>query len=333
MENRRRAERLAAHWMGSCHVEDWPSDLWQECAIIDVSTLGLGIELLHPDPVELLGLWRDGELRLDETRRITVGLELGPSVDITVSGELRNAGSKPDGIVRAGIEFVGLTEVERSMVDHLVREVSVNRVEALGRPQKIADPIPHLGELPESLVEALGRRRTDADPAPVPSEPPESHVEALGRPKIVEALGRQQAIPDPVPEVSELPDCLVEARGQEQTILASIPEVSEPPDCLVEARGQEQTILASIPEVSEPPEGRGEARGQAKRNPDPLPGLSELARMGGELAFLSIRVISADVLDLVGRFPARPRIPNVAGLHPRLRFGGFRRAGKPPTNL
>ena len=309
MENRRRAERLAAHWMGSCHVEDWPSDLWQECAIIDVSTLGLGIELLHPDPVELLGLWRDGELRLDETRRITVGLELGPSVDITVSGELRNAGSKPDGIVRAGIEFVGLTEVERSMVDHLVREVSVNRVEALGRPQKIADPIPHLGELPESLVEALGRRRTDADPAPVPSEPPESHVEALGRPKIVEALGRQQAIPDPVPEVSELPDCLVEARGQEQT------------------------ILASIPEVSEPPEGRGEARGQAKRNPDPLPGLSELARMGGELAFLSIRVISADVLDLVGRFPARPRIPNVAGLHPRLRFGGFRRAGKPPTNL
>ena len=309
MENRRRAERLAAHWMGSCHVEDWPSDLWQECAIIDVSTLGLGIELLHPDPVELLGLWRDGELRLDETRRITVGLELGPSVDITVSGELRNAGSKPDGIVRAGIEFVGLTEVERSMVDHLVREVSVNRVEALGRPQKIADPIPHLGELPESLVEALGRRRTDADPAPVPSEPPESHVEALGRPKIVEALGRQQAIPDPVPEVSELPDCLVEARGQEQT------------------------ILASIPEVSEPPEGRVEARGQAKRNPDPLPGLSELARMGGELAFLSIRVISADVLDLVGRFPARPRIPNVAGLHPRLRFGGFRRAGKPPTNL
>ena len=117
MENRRRAERLAAHWMGSCHVEDWPSDLWQECAIIDVSTLGLGIELLHPDPVELLGLWRDGELRLDETRRITVGLELGPSVDITVSGELRNAGSKPDGIVRAGIEFTGLSEVERSIVE------------------------------------------------------------------------------------------------------------------------------------------------------------------------------------------------------------------------
>jgi hypothetical protein len=294
--------------MASCHVEDWPSDLWRECAIIDVSTLGLGIELLHPDPVELLGLWRDGELRLDETRRITVGLELGPSVDITVSGELRNAGSQPDGIVRAGIEFVGLTEAERSMVDHLVREVSVNNVEALGRRKKIADPIPHLGELPEGLVEALGRRQTDADPVPVPSEPPESHVEAVGRPKIVEALGPQQAIPDPVPEVSELPDCLVEARGQEQTILAPIPEVIE---------------------LSEEPV---EARREAKRNPDPLPGLSELARMGGELAFLSIRVISSDVLDLVGRFPARPRIPNVAGLHPRLGFGGFRRAGKLPTN-
>lgn len=117
MENRRRAERQSALWMGRCHIEDEPSDLWRECTIIDVSTLGMGIDLGHPDPVELLGLWRDGVLRLDVDRRMTVRLEPDPSVDVTVAGELRNAGSGPDGIARAGIEFVGLTESEGSVVD------------------------------------------------------------------------------------------------------------------------------------------------------------------------------------------------------------------------
>jgi hypothetical protein len=117
VENRRRAERHSALWMGRCHIEGEPSDLWRECTIIDVSTLGMGIDLCHPDPVELLGLWRDGVLRLDVDRRITVRLERDPSVDVTVVGELRNAGSGPDGIVRAGIEFVGITESEGSAVD------------------------------------------------------------------------------------------------------------------------------------------------------------------------------------------------------------------------
>ena len=121
MENRRRAERQSALWMGRCHVEDEPSDLWRECALIDVSTFGVGIDLCHPDPVELLGMWQDGEVRLHLSRRITVRLELGPSVDVTVAGEVRNAGSGPDGIVRAGIEFVGLTESERFIVDLVER--------------------------------------------------------------------------------------------------------------------------------------------------------------------------------------------------------------------
>ena len=121
MENRRRAERQSALWMGRCHIEDEPSDLWRECAIMDVSALGVGIELFHPDPVDLLGLWQDEEIRLHMSRRITVRLELGPSVEMTVAGEVRNAGSEPDGIVRAGIEFVGLTEAERAIVDLLER--------------------------------------------------------------------------------------------------------------------------------------------------------------------------------------------------------------------
>ena len=118
MQNRRREERQSALWNGLCHIQDEPY-LWRECAIIDVSTLGVAIDLCHPDPIELLGLWQDGALRLDMSRRITVRLELSPSADVTVTGEVRNAGSGSgsDGIVRAGIEFVGLDETERSIVD------------------------------------------------------------------------------------------------------------------------------------------------------------------------------------------------------------------------
>ena len=121
--------------MGRCHIEDEPSDQWRECAIMDVSTLGVGIELCHPDPVELLGMWQDDGVRLHLSRRITVRLEFGPSVDMTVAGEVRNAGSEPDGVVRAGIEFVGLSETERAIVALLERRaVSTLPRHAQGSP-------------------------------------------------------------------------------------------------------------------------------------------------------------------------------------------------------
>jgi len=95
--------------MGRCQVEGDPSDLWQGCAIFDVSALGVGIDLPRSGKPDLVG------------RRITVLLELGPSVDLTVAGEVRNAESAPDGIVRAGIEFVGLNDTEGAIVGLLER--------------------------------------------------------------------------------------------------------------------------------------------------------------------------------------------------------------------
>ena len=132
VEDRRRVERQSALWMGLCHIQDEPADLWRECAIIDISPLGVGIDLCHPDPVELLGMWHDGELRLHLSRRITVRLKLGPSIDMTVAGEVRNAGSRPEGIVRAGIEFVGLTTAERSIVDLLTLRAVQTRARVSG---------------------------------------------------------------------------------------------------------------------------------------------------------------------------------------------------------
>jgi hypothetical protein len=106
--------------MGRCQVEDESSDEWLACAIFDVSTLGLGVDLPHSGASDLVG------------RRITVLLELGPSVDVTVAGEVRNAQSAPDGIVRAGIEFVGLTDTERSIVG-VLEQRAVSRSSSLSR--------------------------------------------------------------------------------------------------------------------------------------------------------------------------------------------------------
>jgi hypothetical protein len=106
--------------MGRCQVDGESSDEWLACAIFDVSALGVGVDLPHSDAPGLVG------------RRITVLLELGPSVDVTVAGEVRNAQSAPDGIVRAGIEFVGLTDTERSIVG-VLEQRAVSRSSSLSR--------------------------------------------------------------------------------------------------------------------------------------------------------------------------------------------------------
>jgi hypothetical protein len=101
--NLRRAQRKSAIWMGSWHVEGEPSDLWQDCGVFDFSKFGLGVDLRHPS--DLMGC------------RVSVRLPVGASIDVTLTGVVRNAKAGPDGVVRVGIEFVGLSKTERSIVD------------------------------------------------------------------------------------------------------------------------------------------------------------------------------------------------------------------------
>ena len=116
MENRRRAQRQSAVWMGSCHVEGEPSRLWRDSGVFDFSILGVGMDLRHPDASDLVG------------RRVSVRLPVGASIDMTFTGEVRNAKAGPNGVVRVGIEFVDLSDAERAVVDHLdVRSVARSR--------------------------------------------------------------------------------------------------------------------------------------------------------------------------------------------------------------
>jgi len=103
--DRRRTERQSSIWMGSCYVDGDPSDLWRDCGVFDFSNSGLGMDLRHPS--DLVGC------------RVSVRLPVGPSIDLTLTGEVRNAKAGPDGVVRVGIAFVGFSKTERSIVEQL----------------------------------------------------------------------------------------------------------------------------------------------------------------------------------------------------------------------
>jgi hypothetical protein len=107
MEDRRRVPRHAAVWMGTCQFEGDAPDFWRDCGVFDFSTLGVGMDLRYPDPVGLVG------------QHVSVRLPVGDSLGITLTGEVRNAKAGPDGVVRTGIEFVGLSEEELYIVDLL----------------------------------------------------------------------------------------------------------------------------------------------------------------------------------------------------------------------
>ncbi len=107
MEDRRRAERQSAVWMGTCHVEGEPSHLWQDCGVFDFSTLGAGMDFRHPGGPDLVNC------------HIAVCLPVGGSIDITLTGMVRNVKPGPNGIVRVGLEFIDLSEEELYIVDLL----------------------------------------------------------------------------------------------------------------------------------------------------------------------------------------------------------------------
>ncbi len=103
MEHRRRQHRQSANWAGSCHVEGDSALGWRDCRIIDISMVGLGITFQYPWPSKLPGCPISVELPA-----------FGDSVIIRLEGVIRNA-TPLDGVVRVGIEFVGLSEAEQSI--------------------------------------------------------------------------------------------------------------------------------------------------------------------------------------------------------------------------
>jgi hypothetical protein len=103
MGNRRRVDRQPAGWFGSYRLASPRDSEWGDCRVIDVSMLGLGITVDYRDPAQMLG------------RLITVDLPCdGISVSVRLEGVIKNA-TASFGSVRLGVEFLTLSETERSI--------------------------------------------------------------------------------------------------------------------------------------------------------------------------------------------------------------------------
>jgi hypothetical protein len=106
---RRRVPRQAAGWFGKCLLEDDPHAVWAECRVVDISVLGAGIEVFGSTRPNLVGQ--------------RLGVEVQPasaaSLSIHFVGEIKNVAAAPRGRVRLGMEFIDLTDSERSFVQVL----------------------------------------------------------------------------------------------------------------------------------------------------------------------------------------------------------------------
>lgn len=98
-EIRRLLPRQFTDWRGKYMIEGDLLERWRDCRVIDVSSAGAGLELLDTSPEETMG------------HRIILAVHL--------RGDIRNSRSGRNDTVRAGIQFVDLTEAERIYLDSL----------------------------------------------------------------------------------------------------------------------------------------------------------------------------------------------------------------------
>jgi hypothetical protein len=98
-EIRRLLPRQFADWRGKYNFEGDPVERWRDCRVIDISSAGAGLELIDTNAEEADG------------RRILIAVHL--------RGEIRNAAPRKNETLRAGVQFVDLSDAERFYLDSL----------------------------------------------------------------------------------------------------------------------------------------------------------------------------------------------------------------------
>lgn len=97
---RRALPRQFANWSGTYVVESEPAKRWRDCRVVDISSLGAGLELADAPPEAI-----EGQLIF---------------VAVHMRGEIRN--SRPaasDGALRIGTQFVDLSDKDRAYLSSL----------------------------------------------------------------------------------------------------------------------------------------------------------------------------------------------------------------------
>jgi hypothetical protein len=105
---RRRLPRQEARWPGRYMTEK--PRRWGPCIILDISTLGVSLEVLG-DIV--------GRIRVGGRILVEVHTPAGASITLRVVGEIRNTTAGKEGGTRVGIAFSDLSETEQAILNVL----------------------------------------------------------------------------------------------------------------------------------------------------------------------------------------------------------------------
>ena len=108
VSRRRRVPRQSTSWFGHYRLGDAPE--WGDCEVVDVSVIGIGAFISSlGSGVNLVG------------KRVTIEVRAaaGGSVSLQLFGEIRHVQRMPDGRLRIGAEFSGLSETECAIRDAL----------------------------------------------------------------------------------------------------------------------------------------------------------------------------------------------------------------------
>jgi hypothetical protein len=108
MERKRRVPRQSVvAWCGKYVFEEDPEAGWEACQVIDISVVGVGLEITGSIPEDLIG-------------RAILAEVYPPSasgaVAVRLLGEIKNTGPTRKGGTRVGVEFSGLSETELSIL-------------------------------------------------------------------------------------------------------------------------------------------------------------------------------------------------------------------------
>lgn len=106
-ELRRRAPRAQTDpWPGKYVIDDDTWTVWNECRLLDISVLGIGLELFGPVDPSLVG------------QRLVIHVDVGggQALSLRFTGTVRNLIPGRFGGTRAGVEFSGLSEDEQSVL-------------------------------------------------------------------------------------------------------------------------------------------------------------------------------------------------------------------------
>ena len=141
MLERRPAAHRPSGWSGTCCIGDEsPLGHWRDCAVGDISPSGLSLTV------------RDDRVRPSQLVGSTVTVEFPRTSDwvsIRVEGLIRSAALVQTGLIRAAIDFVGLSEPERAIATVLGVLTTIDEEWA----ESHAPPQPALGTRPAPALQ------------------------------------------------------------------------------------------------------------------------------------------------------------------------------------